>query len=82
MKLSGLDMSAEYKETSLGGLSVTYNLEEQAEKKHKEEEAAKVKNMEDTIAALHEKLRSISPDAADEVASRTKSPLAQQQQQQ
>ena len=79
MKLSGLDMRAEYKETSLGGLSVTYNLEEQEERKRKEMEAAKVKNMEDTIAALHEKLRSISPAAADEVASKTKSPLVESQ---
>ena len=67
MKLSGLDMSAEYKETSLGGLSVTYNLDEQQERARQEKEAARVKNMEETIAVLHEKLRSISPAAAEEL---------------
>jgi len=56
MKLSGLDMAAEYKETSLGGLSVTYNLEEEQEKEEKEKEAARVKNMEAELASLKEKM--------------------------
>jgi len=52
MKLSGLDMGAEYKETSLGGLSVTYNLEEQQEQAEKAKEEERVKKMEAEIAQL------------------------------
>jgi len=52
MKLSGIDMAAEYKETSLGGLSITYNLEEQREKEAKDKEAARVKRIEDELKAL------------------------------
>jgi len=62
MKLSGLDMGAEYKETSLGGLSVTYNLEEEEEKKKKEEEEARVKEMKKEIDHLNEKIRTLTPD--------------------
>jgi len=62
MKLSGLDMAAEYKETSLGGLSVTYNLEEEEEKKKEEEEKARVQDMEKEIKSLNEKIRDLTPE--------------------
>eukprot|EP00727_Mastigamoeba_balamuthi_P013271 m51a1_g8567 hypothetical protein (561) ;mRNA; f:185772-188106 len=45
MKMTGLDMGTAYKETSQGGISITYNLDEQEDTNH-------VKALEDEISHL------------------------------
>ena len=57
MKLTGLDMDQAYKETSLGGISITYNLDEKVEKEEAEKkESKRVKELEDEVEALRKQL--------------------------
>jgi len=62
MKLSGLDMRSEYKETALGGIALTYNLEESIDREKKEIEAKHVKELEDKVSKLQEELKSNTPN--------------------
>jgi len=57
MKLSGLDMAAEYKETALGGIAITYNLEESIQKEQKEQEEQRVRDLEHKVNQLQEELK-------------------------
>ena len=57
MKLTGLDMGQEYKETSLGGISITYNLDEKVKKEEEEKkESTKVKELRNEVSQLKKQL--------------------------
>ena len=57
MKLTGLDMPNEYKETSLGGISITYKLDEEVEKEEAEKkESARVKDLQNEVNSLKKQL--------------------------
>ena len=58
MKLTGLDMPNEYKETSLGGISITYKLDEEVKKEEEEKkESAKVKELRNEVLSLQKQLK-------------------------
>ena len=57
MKLTGLDMDQAYKETSLGGISITYNLEKMEKEEAEKKENGKVKELEDEVESLRKQLK-------------------------